>query len=304
MEGNDTSVRILDLLFELTSAERGRSRNQIRKLAHYASLSDEAFESAFSRDKETLKRVGVEIDVSKRGEQLIYRLKSPSVHIAFSNEEINLIALASSAWESTEPNRIASTKALAYSNSPESHQLNFRLSGVEHVLPLYQAISAACVVSFTYRSPRSTELRAVEPWNLMISGSAIYLRGFDLDRESERTYRLSRISAPIEILGQPGDARERPQENEKHHISPALQPIYAVRVGSTPWDEACLRDEKLEESMGDWQLFMGNSAPSYFWLRYMLLHSHDCVVVAPTDFCTVLRGKLIDAVKLQEDDHA
>ena len=49
MEGNDTSVRILDLLFDLTSAERGRSRSQIRRLTHYRALSDDAFDSAFSR---------------------------------------------------------------------------------------------------------------------------------------------------------------------------------------------------------------------------------------------------------------
>ena len=50
MEGNDTSVRILDLLFDLTSAERGRSRSQIRRLTHYRALSDDAFDSAFSRE--------------------------------------------------------------------------------------------------------------------------------------------------------------------------------------------------------------------------------------------------------------
>ena len=56
MESNDTSVRILDLLFELTYAERGRSRSQIRRLTHYRRLSDAAFDSAFTRDKETLKK--------------------------------------------------------------------------------------------------------------------------------------------------------------------------------------------------------------------------------------------------------
>ena len=49
MESNDTSVRILDLLFELTYAERGRSRSQIRRLTHYRKLSDTAFDSAFTR---------------------------------------------------------------------------------------------------------------------------------------------------------------------------------------------------------------------------------------------------------------
>ena len=95
MEGNDTSVRILDLLFDLTSAERGRSRSQIRRLTHYRTLSDDAFDSAFSRDKNSLKKVGVEITVSRRGDEVIYRLASPSQQgIDFTAEEIALIDLA------------------------------------------------------------------------------------------------------------------------------------------------------------------------------------------------------------------
>ena len=74
MESNDTSVRILDLLFELTYAERGRSRSQIRRLTHYRKLSDTAFDSAFTRDKETLKKIGVDIEVQPRGDELVYRL--------------------------------------------------------------------------------------------------------------------------------------------------------------------------------------------------------------------------------------
>ena len=95
MEGNDTSVRILDLLFDLTSAERGRSRSQIRRLAHYRALSDDAFDSAFSRDKNTLKRVGVEITVRRRGDEAIYRIAAQSQQsVDFSADEIALIDLA------------------------------------------------------------------------------------------------------------------------------------------------------------------------------------------------------------------
>ena len=89
MEGNDTSVRILDLLFDLTSAERGRSRSQIRRLTHYRALSDDAFDSAFSRDKNTLKRVGVEITVCRRGDEAIYRIAAESQEsVDFSADEI------------------------------------------------------------------------------------------------------------------------------------------------------------------------------------------------------------------------
>ena len=193
MEGNDTSVRILDLLFDLTSAERGRSRSQIRRLTHYRALSDDAFDSAFSRDKNTLKRVGVEITVCRRGDEAIYRIAAQSQQsVDFSADEIALIDLAASAWQTSDATQIAATKLRAHMGSHSHEAIQLRLSGCENVLPLYQAITSASVVSFVYRSPKSTQTRAVEPWNLVVSGSAIYLQGFDLDREGERTFRLSR----------------------------------------------------------------------------------------------------------------
>ena len=154
MESNDTSVRILDLLFELTYAERGRSRSQIRRLTHYRKLSDTAFDSAFTRDKETLKKIGVDIEVKPRGDELIYRLRrSDPELLKLSLEEVSLLDLASTAWNEPSTTELASTKLRASSAANRKSTIDFHLSGAEHVLPLFQAITSASVVSFAYRSP-------------------------------------------------------------------------------------------------------------------------------------------------------
>lgn len=305
MESNDTSVRILDLLFELTYAERGRSRSQIRRLTHYRKLSDTAFDSAFTRDKETLKKIGVDIEVKPRGDELIYRLRrSDPELLTLSLEEVSLLDLASTAWNEPSTTELASTKLRASSAVNRKSTIDFHLSGAEHVLPLFQAITSASVVSFAYRSPRGTDNRAVEPWNLLISGSAIYLQGYDLDRGDERSFRLSRILPPIEVLGEPGDAYPRPSNRPTIGISRPLEPSFFARVGSEAWKRALRDDRATGAGTVQWQCFRGHVAPYSFWTHFILSHAQDVVPIGPTEFASDLQDKLQSALSLNGGQNA
>lgn len=305
MESNDTSVRILDLLFELTYAERGRSRSQIRRLTHYRKLSDTAFDSAFTRDKETLKKIGVDIEVQPRGDELVYRLcRSNPELLKLSLEEHSLLDLASTAWNDPSTTELASTKLRASSIANRKSSIDFHLSGAEHVLPLFQAITSASVVSFAYRSPRGTDSRAVEPWNLLISGSAIYLQGYDLDRGDERSFRLSRILPPIEVLGEPGDAYPRPSDRPTIGISRPLEPSFLARVGSEAWKSALRDDRATGTGTEQWQRFRGHVAPYSFWTHFILSHAHDVVPIGPTEFASDLQKKLQSALSLNGGQNA
>lgn len=305
MESNDTSVRILDLLFELTYAERGRSRSQIRRLTHYRKLSDSAFDSAFTRDKETLRKIGVDIEVKPRGDDLVYRLcQSNAELLKLSPEEVSLLDLASTAWNDPSTTELASTKLRATSVENRKSSIDFHLSGAEHILPLFQAITSASVVSFAYRSLRGTDNRAVEPWNLLISGSAIYLQGFDLDRGDERSFRLSRILPPIEVLGEPGDAYPRPSDRPTIGISRPLEPSFLARVGSEAWKSALRDDRAMGESTEQWQRFHGHVAPYSFWTHFILSHAHDVVPIEPDGFASEVQKKLQSALSLNGGQNA
>ena len=305
MESNDTSVRILDLLFELTYAERGRSRSQIRRLTHYRKLSDSAFDSAFTRDKETLRKIGVDIEVKPRGDDLVYRLcPSNAELLKLSPEEVSLLDLASTAWNDPSTTELASTKLRATSVENRKSSIDFHLSGAEHILPLFQAITSASVVSFAYRSLRGTDNRAVEPWNLLISGSAIYLQGFDLDRGDERSFRLSRILPPIEVLGEPGDAYPRPSDRPTIGISRPLEPSFLARVGSEAWKSSLRDDRAMGESTEQWQRFHGHVAPYSFWTHFILSHAHDVVPIEPDGFASEVQKKLQSALSLNGGQNA
>ena len=281
MESNDTSVRILDLLFELTYAERGRSRSQIRRLTHYRKLSDTAFDSAFTRDKETLKKIGVDIEVKPRGDELIYRLRRSNPELLkLSLEEVSLLDLASTAWNDPSTTELASTKLRANSVANRKSTIDFHLSGAEHVLPLFQAITSASVVSFAYRSLRGTDHRAVEPWNLLISGSAIYLQGYDLD------------------------AYPRPSDRPTIGISRPLEPTFFARVGSEAWKSALRDDRAMGAGTEQWQRFRGHVAPYSFWTHFILSHAQDVVPIEPNEFASDLEKKLHSALSLNGGQNA
>ena len=182
--------------------------------------------------------------------------------------------------------------------------IDFHLSGAEHILPLFQAITSASVVSFAYRSLRGTDNRAVEPWNLLISGSAIYLQGFDLDRGDERSFRLSRILPPIEVLGEPGDAYPRPSDRPTIGISRPLEPSFLARIGSEAWKSALRDDRAMGESTEQWQRFHGHVAPYSFWTHFILSHAHDVVPIEPDGFASEVQKKLQSALSLNGGQNA
>ena len=269
MESNDTSVRILDLLFELTYAERGRSRSQIRRLTHYRKLSDSAFDSAFTRDKETLRKIGVDIEVKPRGDDLVYRLcPSNAELLKLSPEEVSLLDLASTAWNDPSTTELASTKLRATSVENRKSSIDFHLSGAEHILPLFQAITSAS------------------------------------DRGDERSFRLSRILPPIEVLGEPGDAYPRPSDRPTIGISRPLEPSFLARVGSEAWKSALRDDRAMGESTEQWQRFHGHVAPYSFWTHFILSHAHDVVPIEPDGFASEVQKKLQSALSLNGGQNA
>ena len=73
-------------------------------------------------------------------------------------------------------------------------------------------------MTFDYRVPeddRSTT-RRLQPWGVVCWRGRWYVVGYDLDREAERCFRLSRIISAVKPVGQPGayDAAEGPRPDQ------------------------------------------------------------------------------------------
>jgi proteasome accessory factor B len=132
--------------------------------------------------------------------------------ISFEPDEVAALALAARAW---------STASISGAASAGLRKL--RLSGVEidesvaagaepRILtrePAFEAVHAALSalqpITFDYRrNDGKLTTRRVQPWALKNWHGRWYLTGYDLDREDERAFRLSRVEGAVRKLGRAG----------------------------------------------------------------------------------------------------
>lgn len=212
--------RLLDLIIALTQSRSAMTRAQIR--AHVNGYSDDdgdprstaSFERMFERDKELLKELGVPLETIHRSghsDDIWYRINVDEYQlpdVALTPAELGVLSVATHLWDGSVLARQA-RRGLTKIKGVTPHSAEgvptpaVRLHEPDAQLPtLIEAISDRRPVEFTYRAAstgQETE-RRVEPWQLTVKDQGWYLRAWDLDRNSGREYRLSRITSAVRVL--------------------------------------------------------------------------------------------------------
>ncbi|WP_323099868.1 helix-turn-helix transcriptional regulator [Intrasporangium sp. YIM S08009] len=217
----EKTERLLNLILALKSARRPVSKQRIREsLPAYAQASsDEAFDRMFERDKDELREMGIPISTTVIDvlfdDEVGYRIDSSETTlpaIAFEPDEVAALALAARTW---------STASVSGAASAGLRKL--RLSGVEidesvaagaeprirTKEPAFEAVHAAVTalqpITFDYRkNDGSVTTRHVQPWALKNWHGRWYVTGFDVDRQDERAFRLSRFEGQVRRKGRAG----------------------------------------------------------------------------------------------------
>ena len=217
----EKTERLLNLILALKSARRPVSKQKIRESlpAYAAATSDEAFDRMFERDKDELREMGIPITTTVLDvlfdDEVGYRIDSSETTlpaISFEPDEVAALALAARAW---------STASISGAASAGLRKL--RLSGVEidesvaagaeprirTKEPAFEAVHAALSalqpITFDYRkNDGELTTRRVQPWALKNWHGRWYLTGYDLDRDDDRAFRLSRFEGTVRKLGRPG----------------------------------------------------------------------------------------------------
>ncbi len=217
----EKTERLLNLILALKSARRPVSKQRIRESlpAYAAATSDEAFDRMFERDKDELREMGIPITTTVLDvlfdDEVGYRIdpnETTLPAISFEPDEVAALALAARAW---------STASISGAASAGLRKL--RLSGVEidesvaagaeprirTKEPAFQAVHAAVSalqpITFDYRkNDGELTTRRVQPWALKNWHGRWYLTGFDLDRDDDRAFRLSRFEGAVRKMGRAG----------------------------------------------------------------------------------------------------
>ena len=305
-----TSVRILSLALNLLNTRAGYSRARIRDLmSDYASMSDSTFQRTFERDIAALRESGLDVTVSSGGDPS-YQIRNHSrvgQPVELTDTELRILSHAASAWDSGVPAELSrlslklNAKLASGQRGAATPKVEGRLEGTEHLRSILSAMGLRQPISFRYaaRNGRS-EQRDVAALSLVVRGRAVYLWGYDFNREAERHFRLSRITSSIEMVGEP-DCYELPTELPgtlgDHSWRFDVSPLLWVRRGGAALVRLRTGEHVDPASYGldrvsGWDLVVGNAGDWASWERLVVESAPECVVAAPAHLRTRIRSLL------------
>ncbi|WP_062073134.1 helix-turn-helix transcriptional regulator [Demequina sediminicola] len=238
----DPEERLLNLMIALMHVKTRMSRAEIRSRVTGYEREDtswddatkkrrkEAFERMFERDKDALRTLGVPIVTvtsEAHGDDIGYRIDPEQASLPpldFTAAESAVVALAADYWRGVALGADASqawVKASSQVAHSEVQEMPFATMSThlsDAAAVLVEAIQQRREVTFGYTSASSGDgKRRVQPWRILLSGGADYLVGFDVDREAPRTYRLSRVTSAVALVGE-ADAFDIPDVNAQEAL--------------------------------------------------------------------------------------
>jgi predicted DNA-binding transcriptional regulator YafY len=221
----DRLERLLNLTAALLNASRPLSAAELARLVPgYPEASEKAaFRRAFERDKESLRDMGIPLDLvdvpgSDPPEQG-YRIKRDEYALRDPGLEPDELAAIHLATAAVRMEGLPGTEAIwKLGGAPAAAADETALAAlptIPQLVPLFRAVAERAPVTFGYRG----DTRTIDPHRLSFSRGRWYLDGFDHDRQADRQFRLDRIEGDVGV-GNAGSF-ERP-------------PVPADR-GSQPW---------------------------------------------------------------------
>jgi proteasome accessory factor B len=202
--------RLLNLVGLLLESRQPLTFEQIRNALHegYGHHDVASAKRMFERDKDVLRDIGVPIEVVATDAWEVeqgYTIDKDRYYlpaISFTPEEISAlyVAVRSGGDVSAED---GFRKLLSSGLWPAPGGSGLGGSGEPNVAEAAAAVADQRRVRFAYRTSKGeTGRRTVDAWGLAIRGGRWYLVGYDLDRDEVRSFRLSRVTGPLEPMGE------------------------------------------------------------------------------------------------------
>lgn len=239
--------RVFSLVLALVVSPEGLTKQELLSTVHgYAGRARSASERAaldrqFERDKEQLRELGIQIDtldspLQPGNNQLTrYRISKEQLEfpseLRFDERELMLLRLAALAWSEgslSAESRRATMKLEALGAGLDVQHLGVAPSlgtAEPAAAPLQRAIDEGRIARFDYTLPgRAAPLeRRVAPLRLHRVDGRWHLISWDLDREADRVFLLSRISGEVRV------AAERFDPALRERGEPAIAALLALR---------------------------------------------------------------------------
>ena len=226
----------------------------------YSAKSLAAVTKSFERDKKDIRDLGIVIqtrspaDASNDNHGVRY-LIDPATYVLppdveFSRSEIALLQLAARAWQHGSMNKEALralNKLRSLGIEPDSSLTGVRprISGWNSAVNEFgEILSENGIAEFDYLKPGEATpvTRLGAPLALIDWNGLWYLLAWDLDRQAERTFLVSRVTTVPRMV--PGKRHERPSDDFAARLTAELEELAAhniARVRAVPDSDADFR---------------------------------------------------------------
>jgi proteasome accessory factor B len=301
--------RLVNLTMALLGTKRFMTKAEIfRRVAGYSG-NPETKERMFERDKDDLRSLGIEIEVSTHDayfeDEVGYRIRPEAfqIHENFDAEELGLISLSLNLFGSEDFASAAQALNLRLNSLAVTPAMPDEISFTETPLSedglaeILKALSDRTTISFRYKKAdaKKSEERTVNPLGVSAWRGAWYVVAEDLERDDIRAFKLSRIESGVTSISKPGSFQIPPDFDIKDYL-----------VMFKPWEFGATlqlrksagiqlrnRATKIEELDDDWDKCDLNFASESHALREILWLGDDAVVISPES----LRTRIIESLK-------
>lgn len=307
------SERLVNLTIALLATKRWLTKAEIFASVAGYSGDSEAKDRMFERDKDDLRSLGINIELGTFDplfeDEAGYRIKPETYALQLQNLDSTQLALLSQAaryWQEAALSDSAQSglrklKGLGIESDLDTFiDISATLQSTpEQISDLIEAVSSRTAIRFEYLAENmQSNVRNLHPYRLSNSRGYWYLIGFDLDRQSLRTFRVDRINSSITTVGRAGayevdkDALDAEEDSYSYQIKSA---VLSLRKGRAP---QLRTGSKISEKSADWDSVEVTYRSEENFLQRVLWYGTDVIIEEPASLRAALIERLESAVKL------
>jgi len=298
--------RLINLTIALLATKRYLTKNEIFRNVDGYEGNAEAKERMFERDKDDLRKLGIQIEVGGLDplfdDEAGYRIRPESYALSLQNlsaTQVTLLSLAAQAWQDaafTDLSEQALRKFTSVGVDSDSSQLPIlapKIVGAdENLRCVLDSLTSLTTIEFDYLTAQGDrQKRSLNVYGVQARKSHWYLIGLDLEKSAIRNFRLDRIAGEVTAVGK-AQSYEIPSNFEIFELEQTPEtPIAKLQV--RPGSGYQLRRLATQVHASDeWDQIEIPMFDLDFLINLVLWHGDDVIVLEPL----TLRTAVIDAL--------
>jgi proteasome accessory factor B len=304
--------RLVNLTIALLATKRYLTKNEIFRNIEGYEGSAEAKERMFERDKDDLRKLGIQIEVGGLDplfdDEAGYRIRPESYALSLRNltpTQVTLLSFAAQAWQDaafTDLSQQALRKLTSVGVDTDSSQLPVmapKLIGAdENLRSALDALTTLTTIEFDYLNIQGVaQKRQLQVYGVQARKSHWYLIGLDTEKSAIRNFRVDRIRVEVTSIGK-SQSYEIPANFEISELEPAIETPLAVLQVRPGAGYQLRRMATTVETSDDWDLIEVPIFDLEFITSLVLWHGDDVIVSSPVQLRNAVVSSLEKLVKI------